>query len=108
MELGFLNELLDKIKSKTATVAINISSRSILEVMELDKNGMIINYACIPIQYNAFTKELENINDFESALKRAFSELNLSMSSKTYVSIPTFIIENSVLPRIESITRVVN
>ncbi len=98
MELGFLNELLDKIKSKTATVAINISSRSILEVMELDKNGMIINYACIPIQYNAFTKELENINDFESALKRAFSELNLSMSSKTYVSIPTFIIENSTLP----------
>ena len=61
--VGSINDILNKIKSKNSTVAINISSRSILEVTEIDKNGMIVNYVCIPIQYNAFTKEFENINE---------------------------------------------
>ena len=99
--VGSINDILNKIKSKNSTVAINISSRSILEVTEIDKNGMIVNYVCIPIQYNAFTKELENINEFESAIKRAFSELNLGMSSKIYASIPTFIIDHETLPDID-------
>lgn len=100
-QLGFINEILDKLKSKSSTVAINVSSKSILEVVEFDKSGLIINYASVPIQYNAFTKELENINDFESAIKRAFSEINLGLSSKVYVSLPTFIIDHETLPDIE-------
>ena len=100
-QLGFINEFFDKIRSKTTTVAINISSRSVLEVMEIDKNGTIVNYTNIPIQYNPLTKELENLSDFESGIKRAFSELGLGYSSKVYVSIPTFIIENEELPKVE-------
>jgi len=100
-QLGFISDFWDKMRSKSTTVAINISSRSMLEVLEFDKTGLIVNYASVPIQYNAFTKELENISDFESALKRAFSELNLGMSSRVYVSLPTFIIEHETLPDID-------
>ncbi len=94
-----LSALLEKFQTKSRTVAINISSRSILEVIEYNKEGIINNYISLPIQYNAFTKEIENINDFESAIKRAFSELSLSMSSKAFVSIPTFIIETEIVPK---------
>lgn len=100
MAQGFLTDFLDKIKSKSSTVAVNISSRSVLEVAEFDKNGLIVNYTSTPIQYNAFTKELENIGDFETGIKRAFSELNLSMTSRVYVSLPTFIIDHEDLPAI--------
>ena len=93
-----LSAFLSKFNTKSTTVAINVSSRSEIEVAEFDKNGIMQNYAIAPIQYNAFTKEIENITDFESTIKRIFSELNLSLSSKAYISIPTFIIENETLP----------
>ena len=100
-QLGFISEILDKLKSKSSTVAINVSSRSLLEVLEFNKDGLIINYASVPIQYNAFTKELENVSDFESAIKRAFSEINVGLTSRVYVSLPTFIIDHETLPDIE-------
>ena len=89
------------LSTKSSTVAINISSRSVLEVIEFNKEGLITNYAAAPIQYNAFTKEIENINDFESAIKRTFQEMGISFSSKVYVSIPTFIIETETLPMVD-------
>ena len=69
--------ILGKIQTKSSTVAINISAKSVMEVMEIDKNGIINSYANVPIQYNNFTKELENVYDFQSALKQAFSDLKL-------------------------------
>lgn len=102
MSSGFINEILSKLTSKTSMVAINISAASVLEVMEVDKNGMIANYASAPIQYNAYTKEFENISDFEAALKRLYNELSLSLASPAYVSIPTVIIDHETLPYSES------
>ena len=91
----------EKFSTKSSTVAINVSSRSVLEVLEFDKTGLIKNYVAVPIQYNAFTKEIENINDFEAAIKRAYQELGISLSSKVYISVPTFIIETETLPMVD-------
>ncbi len=96
-----LNDIFDKLRSKATTVAVNISSSSIVEIMEIDKNGMINAYASVPIQYNQITKELENIADFQSALKRTFSELGISLASKVYVSMPTYVIDHENLPKVD-------
>jgi len=95
------NNILGQIQTKASTVAINISSKSIMEVMEIDKNGVINSYTCVPIQYNNLTKEIENIYDFQSSLKQAFSDLKLSLNSKVYVSIPTYVIEHENLPEVD-------
>ena len=95
------NDFLGKIQTKSSTVAINISAKSTMEIMEIDKNGTINSYAEVPIQYNNFTKELENVYEFQSGLKQAFSDLKLSTSSKVYVSIPTYVLEHENLPDID-------
>lgn len=99
--MGFsdsLNNFLDQIQSKAKTIAINISAKSEIEIMELDKNFMITNYSSIPISYNAFTKEIENFAQLENQLRAVFGELGISpKSSKAYVSIPTVVIDHAVL-----------
>ncbi len=99
--MGFsdsLNNFLDQIQSKAKTIAINISARSEIEIMELDKNFMITNYSSIPISYNAFTKEIENFSQLENQLRAVLGELGISpKSSKAYVSIPTVVIDHAVL-----------
>ena len=93
-----LTALFNKLSSKTAIAAINVSSRSYIEIIGFDSNGLIDHYTRIPINYNSFTKEFENVNDIESGVKRAFSELGMSLSSKTYVSVPAFVLEKETLP----------
>ncbi len=99
--MGFsdsLNNFLDQIQSKAKTIAINISAKSEIEILELDKNFMITNYSSIPISYNAFTKEIENFAQLENQLRAVFGELGISpKSSKAYVSIPTVVIDHAVL-----------
>jgi len=95
------NGFLEKLQTKSSTVAINISTKSTMEIMEIDKNGTINSYAEVPIQYNNFSKELENVYEFQSSLKQAFSDLKLSTSSKVYVSIPTYVLENENLPDLD-------
>ncbi len=100
MAQDFVNSFIEKLTSKTTTVAINISSSSTIEVMEIDKNGVINNYVSSAIQYNAFTKELENVAQFESEIKKAFADLGVSTSSPVYVSLPTFVIDHEEFPAI--------
>ena len=99
--MGFsdsLNNFLDQIQSKAKTIAINISAKSEIEILELDKNFMITGYSSIPISYNAFTKEIENFAQLENQLRAVFGELGISpKSSKAYVSIPTVVIDHAVL-----------
>ena len=100
--MGFsdsLNNFLDQIQSKAKTIAINISAKSEIEILELDnKTFQINNYSNIPISYNAFTKEIENFAQLENQLRAVFGELGISpKSSKAYVSIPTVVIDHAVL-----------
>ncbi len=100
MVQDFFNSLIDKLKTKTSIVAINIAANSTIEVMELDKDGMINNYFTSAIQYNSFTKELEHPVQLEAELKKAFSELGVSASSPVYISLPTFVIDHEDFPMV--------
>ncbi|MDD3594512.1 MAG: hypothetical protein PHX18_07790 [Candidatus Gastranaerophilales bacterium] len=94
-----IKQILDNLQHKKKLVSINISPKSVVEIAEIEKQThKIINYTSVPIQYNSFSKQIENFADFESALKKAFLELGFSLNSSVYLSIPTVITSHQVFP----------
>ncbi|MCQ2957720.1 MAG: PilN domain-containing protein, partial [Candidatus Gastranaerophilales bacterium] len=106
MDLNELNnidimDLFSRIGAKASKVAVNISPRCEIEIMELDKGGLINNYSKFPYNYNNISKEIENVSDVENNIKTAFANMKLSKASKIYLSIPTYFMEHVDLPLVD-------
>ena len=93
-----IKDIFSQIGAKSSRVAVNISPRCEIEIVELDKEGKIHNYTSFGYNYNNITKEIENIGAVEFSIKEAFTNMKISKSSKIYLSIPTYFLEHVELP----------
>jgi len=96
-------KLLDKIKSKfernSSYIGIFVSPRSYIEVIEYDiKNNSIIKHGRIELIYDAITRQISDISDFEINIIKLFDELDIPINSPAVLSLQTTFLGHITLP----------
>ena len=73
-----------------AEIYITVSPACGLEMTQLDKNGNVISYAQVPLDYNEAQREIANYEAFQKAVETAFAMRNINPAkANIHVSLPT-------------------
>ena len=73
-----------------AEIYITVSPACGLEMTQLDKNGNVISYAQVPLDYNEAQREIADYEAFQKAVETAFAMRNINPAkANIHVSLPT-------------------
>ncbi len=83
------------------TVYMSVSPRVGLEVIKVDTSAkMITAYSNRPLEYNESQREIADYEEFKTAVKDIFEELNISTHCNIVLNLPVVLFSSNTLPLI--------
>lgn len=82
-------------------VAVNISSKSIIEILEYDAlENKVVKYANKKLNYNVSSRNLEDISELKSVLKSLFADADIKSSTPVTLTMPSVFMGHQTIPTI--------
>ena len=89
------------INSNKQIVGVSITPNHGVEVAVLDKKEpVIVKYGSRPLEYNFATREIQDYDTFKAIIIDLFKELDISLKSSVYLTLPNVHLDFETLPLI--------